>query len=126
MKVHSTLPESNNTADTGMSGSMALPDPTVEETIPHLFLCQYIFKSSNGSSQVNQETDDTIEAGPARAACCFTLGSRIGIIAVLFGRGYSSAGRALAWHARGQRFDPAYLHQRLAYSFSIGPHRLEA
>ncbi len=25
-------------------------------------------------------------------------------------RGYSSAGRALAWHARGQRFDPAYLH----------------
>jgi hypothetical protein len=25
--------------------------------------------------------------------------------------GYSSAGRALAWHARGQRFDPAYLHQ---------------
>src|SRR4051812_9104682 len=24
--------------------------------------------------------------------------------------GYSSAGRALAWHARGQRFDPAYLH----------------
>jgi hypothetical protein len=22
-------------------------------------------------------------------------------------RGYSSAGRALAWHARGQRFDPA-------------------
>ena len=26
-------------------------------------------------------------------------------------RGYSSAGRALAWHARGQRFDPAYLHQ---------------
>ena len=27
-------------------------------------------------------------------------------------RGYSSAGRALAWHARGQRFDPAYLHQQ--------------
>ncbi len=25
--------------------------------------------------------------------------------------GYSSAGRALAWHARGQQFDPAYLHQ---------------
>ena len=31
--------------------------------------------------------------------------------ALLFRRGYSSAGRALAWHARGQRFDPAYLHQ---------------
>jgi hypothetical protein len=31
-------------------------------------------------------------------------------------RGYSSAGRALAWHARGQRFDPAYLHQK---SFKI-------
>ncbi len=36
--------------------------------------------------------------------------------------GYSSAGRALAWHARGQRFDPAYLHQlpfqsKLAVSF---------
>ena len=26
--------------------------------------------------------------------------------------GISSAGRALAWHARGQRFDPAYLHQQ--------------
>ena len=26
--------------------------------------------------------------------------------------GYSSAGRALEWHSRGQRFDPAYLHQR--------------
>jgi hypothetical protein len=25
-------------------------------------------------------------------------------------RGYSSAGRALAWHARGHRFDPVYLH----------------
>ena len=24
--------------------------------------------------------------------------------------GHSSAGRALAWHARGQRFDPAWLH----------------
>ncbi len=27
--------------------------------------------------------------------------------------GYSSAGRALEWHSRGQRFDPAYLHQNL-------------
>ena len=27
-------------------------------------------------------------------------------------RGYSSAGRALEWHSRGQRFDPAYLHHR--------------
>ena len=26
--------------------------------------------------------------------------------------GYSSAGRALAWHARGHRFDPVYLHHR--------------
>jgi hypothetical protein len=25
--------------------------------------------------------------------------------------GHSSAGRALAWHARGRRFDPAWLHQ---------------
>ncbi len=25
-------------------------------------------------------------------------------------RGISSVGRALAWHARGQRFDPAILH----------------
>ena len=29
-------------------------------------------------------------------------------------RGYSSAGRALEWHSRGQRFDPAYLHQKAA------------
>ena len=27
-------------------------------------------------------------------------------------RWYSSAGRALEWHSRGQRFDPAYLHQK--------------
>ena len=27
-------------------------------------------------------------------------------------RGYSSAGRALDWQSRGQRFDPAYLHQK--------------
>jgi hypothetical protein len=26
--------------------------------------------------------------------------------------GYSSVGRALAWHARGQQFDSAYLHQK--------------
>ena len=26
-------------------------------------------------------------------------------------RGISSVGRALAWHARGQRFDPAILHK---------------
>ena len=29
--------------------------------------------------------------------------------------GISSAGRALAWHARGQRFDPAILHQKALY-----------
>ena len=42
--------------------------------------------------------------------------------------GYSSAGRALAWHARGQRFDPAYLHHKThqTSSSTSGPHRLEA
>src|SRR5512141_1938810 len=35
-------------------------------------------------------------------------------------RGYSSAGRALAWHARGQRFDPAYLHQTQKTPVSTG------
>ena len=41
-------------------------------------------------------------------------------------RGYSSAGRALEWHSRGQRFDPAYLHQkkrtsaRASFSFGDG------
>ena len=33
--------------------------------------------------------------------------------------GYSSAGRALEWHSRGQRFDPAYLHQRKVPRFTI-------
>ena len=33
--------------------------------------------------------------------------------------GYSSAGRALEWHSRGQRFDPAYLHQKPSISFGI-------
>ena len=37
--------------------------------------------------------------------------SRYGRLSHQFRRGYSSAGRALAWHARGQRFDPAYLHK---------------
>ena len=31
--------------------------------------------------------------------------------------GYSSAGRALEWHSRGQRFDPAYLHHRMRWVF---------
>ena len=31
--------------------------------------------------------------------------------------GYSSAGRALEWHSRGQRFDPAYLHQKQRTAF---------
>ena len=29
--------------------------------------------------------------------------------------GFSSAGRALAWHARGHRFDPGILHQKALY-----------
>ena len=33
--------------------------------------------------------------------------------------GYSSAGRALEWHSRGQRFDPAYLHQTKKRTFAI-------
>ena len=32
--------------------------------------------------------------------------------------GYSSAGRALEWHSRGQRFDPAYLHQDTCFNRS--------
>ena len=34
--------------------------------------------------------------------------------------GYSSAGRALEWHSRGQRFDPAYLHQKPSKSSDFG------
>ena len=34
--------------------------------------------------------------------------------------GYSSAGRALEWHSRGQRFDPAYLHQENSRCNRIG------
>ena len=33
------------------------------------------------------------------------------ILTIVPVRGYSSAGRALDWQSRGQRFDPAYLHQ---------------
>ena len=36
-------------------------------------------------------------------------------------RGYSSAGRALEWHSRGQRFDPAYLHQEKGQGFYPWP-----
>ena len=35
------------------------------------------------------------------------------LIVVLSFRGISSVGRALAWHARGQRFEPAILHKFL-------------
>ena len=28
----------------------------------------------------------------------------------IYSRGHSSAGRALRWHRRGRRFDPAWLH----------------
>src|SRR6056297_1246465 len=44
-----------------------------------------------------------------------------------FAWGHSSAGRALAWHARGRRFDPAWLHQDFsALDFFLCPLRLEA
>ena len=43
--------------------------------------------------------------------------------------GHSSAGRALAWHARGRRFDPGWLHHSAGPAFAgliQSPHRLEA
>ena len=40
-------------------------------------------------------------------------------------RGRSSAGRALAWHARGQRFDPAWLHQPVLVEIRCSWRRLE-
>ena len=40
-------------------------------------------------------------------------------------RGCSSAGRALAWHARGRRFDPVHLHQTFHYPETIHAHRAE-
>jgi len=47
-----------------------------------------------------------------QAAGC-TLTFRIpGYVTVLLGR-------ALEWHSRGQRFDPAYLHQKHSISFEI-------
>ena len=65
---------------------------------------------------------------PGRCACTvqftekslqkrLTKGGAAGIIIHVAGHklkmwGISSAGRALAWHARGQRFDPAILHQK--------------
>src|SRR5665213_919087 len=39
---------------------------------------------------------------------------KVGLLASLFLRGYSSAGRALAWHARGQGFESPYLHKEIA------------
>jgi hypothetical protein len=33
--------------------------------------------------------------------------------------GYSSAGRALDWQSRGQRFDPAYLHQKASKPYGF-------
>lgn len=56
----------------------------------------------------------------------FTAPGRISIMRPSFERGYSSAGRALAWHARGPRFDPAYLHHKPKEKDVPGPHRLEA
>ncbi len=39
--------------------------------------------------------------------------SRFRIILRLYAWGHSSVGRALAWHARGRRFDPVWLHLKL-------------
>src|SRR4051812_48607983 len=36
-------------------------------------------------------------------------------------RGHSSAGRALQWHCRGQRFDPAWLHHPPLRGFKFDP-----
>lgn len=40
------------------------------------------------------------------------------IFLVLIHRGLSSAGRALAWHARGRRFDPDSLHHYSEKTFA--------
>ena len=71
------------------------------------------------------------DAGGAKSAC---RGRRIGAAArsVLTARrglrtfagllwGHSSAGRALAWHARGRRFDPAWLHHPLRPASAVAP-----
>ncbi len=46
-------------------------------------------------------------AGNVKPRYYFFLGNDV----TTFHRGHSSAGRAPAWHAGGQRFDPAWLHQ---------------
>src|SRR5689334_20353201 len=38
-------------------------------------------------------------------------------------RGHSSAGRALAWHARGRRFDPAWLHHASPFRLRVAQPR---
>src|SRR6201987_1320332 len=38
-------------------------------------------------------------------------------------RGHSSAGRALAWHARGRRFDPAWLHHASSFGLRVAQPR---
>src|SRR5882672_9515426 len=38
-------------------------------------------------------------------------------------RGHSSAGRALAWHARGRRFDPAWLHHASPFGLRVAQPR---
>ena len=41
------------------------------------------------------------------------------ILTIVPVRGYSSAGRALDWQSRGQRFDPAYLHQKRGHPLDV-------
>ena len=43
-----------------------------------------------------------------------TVGARVPTV-----WGYSSAGRALDWQSRGQRFDPAYLHQEKTTALAV-------
>ena len=40
-------------------------------------------------------------------------------VSSLFRRAHSSAGRALQWHCRGQRFDPAWVHH-FSYNLCSG------
>jgi hypothetical protein len=65
-------------------------------------------------------------AGAARAGERMTSGTnetttqpmKMGIPEI---RGHSSAGRALQWHCRGQRFDPAWLHHPPLRGFKFDP-----
>src|SRR5262249_6107464 len=77
-------------------------------------------RESSGARAATRRTADR-DFAAARPLAKFRLiggGREPNVPRLVPARGHSSVGRALEWHSRGRRFDPAWLHQ-LPYWVSL-------